>query len=304
MTKNKTKRSLSAKATENLYGYLFILPNLIGFLVFTAFGIVFSLAMSFTDWNLMRGLEDIHFVGLDNFKAMIGDRYLTASLINNALLLLVIPVTLLLAAILASLMNRAIYGKTGARALYFLPYVTNAVAVATVWAALFHKTGGPVNMLLRLAGIPEESLPGWIASSKWALPALMIIILWQNIGYDILMYSGALQHISSDLYEAADIDGAGAVAKFFRITIPMLNPTTFMLMILGIINSLQSWSLVQIMTGGGPGTATYVLGLYIYRSAFTTYRTGYACALSWLLCLIIFLFTLVQWQGQKKWTNE
>jgi multiple sugar transport system permease protein len=304
MKKQEKRRGLSTKATENLYGYLFVLPNLIGFSVFTVFGVVFSLAMSFTDWNLLRGLDQVHFVGLKNFTDMIGDRYLKASLVNNFLLLLMVPITLLLAAIFASMMNRAIYGKAGARALYFLPYVTNAVAVATVWAALFHKTGGPINMLLKLVGVPQDQLPGWLSSSKWALPALMIIVVWMNVGYDILMYSGALQSIPNDLYEAAEIDGAGAVAKFFRITVPMLNPTTFMLTILGIINSLQMWTLVQIITDGGPGTSTYVLGLYIYRSGFITYRTGYACALSWLLCIIIFVFTLIQWRGQKKWSNE
>lgn len=298
------RRLMSVRASENLNGYLFVAPNMLGFLVFTLFGIMFSLVMAFTDWNLMRGIENVNFVGLKNFKAMIGDRYLMACLRNNLLLLLVVPVTLFLAAIFASLMNRAIYGKAGARALYFLPYVTNMVAVATVWQALFHKTKGPVNILLTMLGCSEEALPGWLASSDWALLAIMIVQVWMNIGYDILIYSGALQSIPKDLYEAADLDGAGPVKKFFKITLPMLKPTTFMLTILGIIGSLQMWAFVQIITNGGPGTSTYTLGLYIYRSAFETYRTGYACALSWLLCIIVLIFTLFQWRGQKKWSNE
>ena len=292
------------KKSENLAGYLMIAPNLIGFCVFTLFGIVFSLYMAFTDWNLLQGYENAHFVGLKNFKDMIGDVYLTASLRNNALLLLVVPVSLFLAAVLANLMNKAIYGKGGARAMFFLPYVTNIVAVATVWQALFHKTKGPINVLLATLGIAEEALPGWLSSSKWALLGVAIVLLWKNIGYDILMYSGALQAIPSELYEAASLDGAGSVVKFFKITLPLLKPTTFMLTILGIISSLQMWSFVQIITNGGPGTATYTLGLYISRSGFITDRTGYACALAWLLCVIVMVFTLIRWQTEKKFSAE
>lgn len=298
------KRLHSARLVDNVSGYLLIAPNLIGFTVFTLFGIIFSFCMAFTDWNLLQGFENAHFVGFKNFIDMIGDRYLTASLINNALLLLVVPVELFLAAILASIMNRAVYGKAGARALYFLPYVTNIVAVATVWQALFHRSQGPVNVLLMILGIPIEQLPGWLSSSDWALLGVAIVLLWKDIGYSILMYSGALQSIPKDYYEAAELDGAGPITKFFKITLPQLKPITFMLTILGIISSLQMWSFVQIITSGGPGTATYTLGLYIYRSAFTTYRTGYACALAWLLCLIISVFSVIRWRSEKDYSNE
>ena len=300
----KARHLRSRKGADNLSGYLLIMPNLVGFLVFTLFGIIFSLGMSFTDWNLMRGYEEATFVGLGNFKDMIGDVYLSACLVNNLKLLLVVPVTLFLAAVLANLMNRAIYGKAGARALYFLPYVTNIVAVATVWRALFHQSKGPINVLLMMAGVAEENLPGWLGSSKWALPAVAIVLLWKDIGYDILMYSGALQSIPVELYEAADMDGAGPVRKFFSITWPQLRPTTFLLTILGVISSLQMWGFVQIITKGGPGTATYTLGLYIYRSAFQTYRTGYACALAWLLCAIVMIFTVIRWRTESKFDAE
>jgi ABC-type sugar transport systems, permease components len=156
-------------------------------------------------------------------------------------------------------------------------------------------------MLLSL-GIPAESLPKWLSDMQWALPALMIILLWKDLGYYILMYSAGLQNISNDYYEAADIDGANAVQKFLRITVPLLSPTTFLLTTLGIISSLQMWAIAQIITFGGPGTATYTLALYIYRSAFVTYRTGYASALSWLLCILTLVITLIQWRGQKKWS--
>lgn len=301
---SKKNKLYSGKFKDNVSGYLFILPNLIGFTVFTLFGIIFSLCMAFTDWNLLQGFENASFVGIKNFADMIGDRYLMASLRNNALLLLVVPVELFLAAILATVLNRAVYGKTGARALYFLPYVTNIVAVATVWQALFHRSRGPVNVLLMILGIPESQLPGWLSSSDWALLGVAIVLLWKDIGYSILMYSSALQSIPKDYYEAAELDGAGPITKFFKITLPQLRPITFMLTILGIISSLQMWSFVQIITNGGPGTATYTLGLYIYRSAFITYRTGYACALAWLLCLIISVFTIIRMRSERDYSNE
>lgn len=304
MSKTVTGRRLSLNAKDNLCGYLFVAPSLLGFLVFTLFGVLFSFAMAFTDWNLMKGIEHAKFVGFDNIKSMFGDIYLRACLRNNALLLLVVPVTLFLAAILATLMNRSIYGRAGARAMYFMPYVTNIVAVATVWRALFHKSKGPINAILMMFGVAEANLPGWLSSTKWALFAVAIVLLWKEIGYSILMYSGALQAIPQEYYESADIDGAGPMTKFFKITVPMIKPTTFLLTILGIISSLQMWSFVQIITSGGPGTATYTLGLYIYRSAFITYRTGYAAALSWLLCLIVMLFTIIRWRTEKDYTNE
>lgn len=302
--KESGSRLLSAKGVENLSGYLLIAPNLFGFMVFTLFGILFSFAMAFTDWNLLRGYEQAKFVGLDNFARMFGDKYLRACLVNNAKLLLIVPVGLFIAAVLASVLNNAVYARAGARTLFFLPYVTNIVAIATVWQALFHKTKGPINVLLMVLGIPESQLPGWLGSSKWALLAVAIVLLWKDLGYNILMYSGALQQIPKELYEAASVDGAGAVSKFFHITLPQLKPTTFMLTILGIISSLQMWSFVQIITNGGPGTSTYTLGLYIYRSGFITYRTGYACALAWLLCAIVMAFTLIRWRVESKYSVE
>ena len=297
------KRRSKGDRGERL-GYLFIMPNLVGFVLFTLFGIIFSLIFAFTDWNLLKGFEIANFNGLENFKRMFSDMYLGACLRNNAILLLTVPVSLFLAAILANIMNRSIYGKAGARALFFLPYVTNMVAVATVWMALFHAKKGPINSFLLSIGIDAANLPGWLSSTNWALPAVMIVLIWQNLGYYILMYSSALQSIPQEYYEAAEIDGAGPIRKFFNITIPMLKPTTFMLTILGIISSLQMWSFVQIITNGGPGTATYTLGLYIYRSAFRTYDAGYACALSWLLCLIMMIFTVIRWKAEKNNTVQ
>lgn len=299
----KKKKRSGVQRKENFWGFLFIAPNLIGFVIFTIGPVLFALLASFTDWNLLKGIDKAKFVGIKNFTDMAGDKYLAAAMKNNLILLLVIPVSLFVAMVLAVLIDRKVYWKAGARALFFLPYITNMVSVSTIWQALYHPTKGPINMILQSLGVAAENLPGWLASSEWALLAAMIVLFWKGLGYNILMYSASLQAIPSELYEAAVVDGANSVQSFFKITIPMLSPQTFLLMTLGIIDSLQMWSFMHILTEGGPGTATYTMGLYIYRSAFSTYRTGYASALSWVLCGFVLIVTLIQWRGQKKWVN-
>ncbi|MDR1398822.1 MAG: sugar ABC transporter permease [Treponema sp.] len=309
-----TQRS-KARLIENFWGYLFILPNLIGFLVFTLGGVVFSVGMSFTDWNLLRGVDKAKFIGLANYTRLFAASDFWISLRNNLFLLLAIPISIMLSVVIAALLHQkpthrhgyaqklSNWGRTGMRALYFLPYITNVVAVSTVWRALFHPSEGPINMFLKWLGVPGDSLPGWLSSSKWFLPAIMIIVIWQNLGYYILMYSAGLQSISRDYYEAVAVDGGNAYHKFRYITIPLLAPTTFVVSVLGVISSLQMWLIVQTLTPNsrGFGTASYTLSYYIYRSSFIDYRSGYAAALSLILCAITLIITLIQWTGQKKW---
>ena len=288
---------------DNFWGYVFILPNMIGFLVFTLGGILFSMGMSLTNWNLLRGVGQAQFVGLQNFVRIFASSDFWICLKNNLFLLLAVPFSIIIAIIIASILNQSVWGKSGVRAFFFLPYITNVVAVSTVWRALFHPSAGPINMFLKWLGLPADNLPGWLSSSKWFLPAVMIIIIWQNLGYYILMYTAGLQNIPQDYYEAVSVDGGNAFHKFMFITVPMLTPVTFVVAILGVISSLQMWLLVQVLTpsGRGFGTAAYTLSFYIYRSAFVDYRSGYAAALSWVLCFLTLGITLIQWVGQKKW---
>lgn len=254
---------------------------------------------------MLKGFENANFVGLKNFTDMFQDTYLVNSLINNAILLLTVPITLGLAMVLASVFNRGIYGKSGARALYFLPYVTNIVAISTVWQALYHPSKGPINMLLMALGVSKDGLPGWLSSSDWALPAVMIILIWQQLGYDILLYSGALQGVSEDLYEAAELDGAGPVVKFFKITLPQIAPHD-----LYADGSWHHQQLADVELYAGYHQRrpwhqhVYPWPLYLSRSAFVTHRAGYACALSWLLTAIIAIFTVVRSQYEKKYSVE
>jgi len=302
-TDRKTGWAAKSKRMDNFWGFVFIVPNLVGFLVFTFGGIIFSLSMSLTNWNLLRGIDRAEFIGFQNFVRLFATSDFWVSLRNNFFLLLSVPFSIVLAVIIASILNQSVWGKSGVRAMIFLPYVTNIVAVSTVWRALFHPSAGPINMFFRWLGVPGDSLPGWLSASNWFLPAVMIIIIWQNLGYYMLMYSAGLQNIPQDYYEAVAVDGGNALHKFWYITIPMLTPVTFVVAILGVISSLQMWLLVQVLTPGGRGfgTASYTLSYYIYRSAFIDYRSGYAAALSWVLCFLTLAITMIQWVGQKKW---
>lgn len=290
------------KFKDNLWGYIFILPNLIGFLVFSLGGLLFSIYMSFTDWNLLAGVEKAKFIGLENYiKMFTTDAWFRVAMLNSFLLLLIIPIQVILAMVLAAVLNKGIFGRAPVRALFFAPYVTSSVAIAAVWRTLFHPTQGPINVLLIALGL--ENPPLWLSDLYWALPAYAIIVIWQSLGYHILLYIAGIQNIPSDLYEAAEVDGASKVGQFFRITLPLLSPTTFLIVILSIIGSMQSWSLIQILTRGGPGKATYTLAYYIYDASFKLYKSGYGAALSMILMIIILIITLVQWQGQNKWVN-
>lgn len=288
---------------QNISGYIMIAPNLISFAVFTVFGVIMSICLSFTDWDLIKGFQNATFVGFKNFTTIFTDSYMQASIKNNLILLLGVPITLFLAILFATVFHRGVYGKAGARALFFLPYVTNIVAVATVWRALYHPSKGPINMVLHtILGIPLESLPGWIGSSKWAIWSIVLINIWSSLGYYVILYTGALQSIPEDLYEAASLDGAGPIAKFFNITLPQVAPTTFMLTILGVIGSLQTYSFMLVFEG--PGLSTYTVGLHIYKCAFNQGRGGYACAIAWVLALVIFVFTVFRIQYEKKFSVE
>lgn len=290
-----------AKRKEALAGYLFIMPNLVGFFVFVLFGVVFSLAMSFTDWNLLQDFSSIKFVGLKNYLDLPKDTWFVDSFLNNLWFLLIIPIQIFLAMVTASVLNSKIYGKTALRAMFYLPYVTSMVAISVVWMTMFNPRFGPINHVLTMIGISNP--PKWLASVQWAKPAIGIIIIWQQLGYHSLLYLSALQNIPRSLYEAAEVDGASSVQKFFRITLPLVSPTTFLIAVIAIIASFQSWSIIQILTQGGPGTSTHILGFYVYNVAFKFYRMGYASAISWVLFIIIFLITLIQWRGQKNWVN-
>ncbi len=273
------------KIRKYIKGYLFILPNFIGFFVFMALPIIMGLVISFTDYN---GFSQFNFVGLKNYIDMFHDEYFTVSLKNNLVYTLVtVPGTIVFALLLAVGVNKGIKGSSLFKTMFFLPNISSMVAVGIVWAMIFNPTQGPLNQVLMALGVANP--PQWLSATKTALGSVMVVAI--------------LQSIPNQLYEAASIDGANSVEKFFKITLPMLSPTMFMVTILSIINSFQVFDLVNIMTQGGPGRSTNVLVYRIYQEGFQKLQFGYASAMAYFLFIIIMVITLIQFRGQKKWVN-
>lgn len=292
---------LKPQTRNNIVGYGFLLPNFIGCLLFTILPVAFSLIVSFTDWDYTKGFGNWNFNGLQNYIDLFQDDIFITSLVNTLIYTIaVVPITILLAMVLSVLIDKFCYAKLPIRLAMLMPYVSNVVAVAIVWVMMY-SSFGPVTLLVKALGV--EDPPQWLADYTWAMPAIILMTIWSNVGYSALIYASALQSLPQDVYEAADIDGASEITKFFRLTVPLLSPTTFFLVITNLITSFQVFAPIQIMTRGGPGTSTYVLVYYIYRSAFGYYKMGYASAMAWILFLLIFIVTLIQWSHQKKVNN-
>ncbi len=284
---------------QSLLGYAFIGPNMLGVLVFFILPAIYSFYLMFTDYRFMN--PELHFVGFDNIKRMLGDELFYVSLRNTVVFLLSVPVSILLAFLVAAALNKAVYWKKTLRALYFMPYITSGVAVAFVWMLLFQPSDGPINGLLRAVGISHP--PGWLSTTDTSMLAIDIIWVWFMLGYNMIIYLAALQEIPEELLEAAKIDGAKPWQIMGRIVWPLVSPTTFLLLVTGLIMSIKTFGIIQAITQGGPGNSTTVLSLFIYQNAFRYYEMGYASAISWSLFAIILIFTALQWIGQKRWVH-
>lgn len=295
----KKKHLLNGRVIGYLKGYLFLLPSFAGLLTFVLIPILMGFIISFTNYD---GYKKLDFVGLNNYIHMFQDDYVLTSLKNNVIYTAVtVPATMIISLLLALALNMGMKGSTFFRTMIFFPTISSMVAVGIVWSLLFNPVQGPVNQLLMAVGI--DSPPRWLASTTWALWAIMIVAVWKQAGYYMVIFLSGLQAIPRQLYESAQIDGANSVVRFFKITLPMLSPTTFMVLILSIIGSFQVFDLVSIMTDGGPGRATNVLVYRIYQEGFEYSKMGYASAIAYFLFLIIFVITLIQFRGQQKWVT-
>ena len=290
----------SLRARKTLVAYSFIMPNLIGFFVFTFVPIVFSLFLSFCEWD---SGNPIKFVGLKNFIYMFTkDNSFRISLLNTVYYTVVtVPVTLALSLFLAILMNKPLKGRVFFRSVLFFPYVASLVAIAVVWMALFNPDRGPVNNVLMAIGISNP--PRWAASTTWAMPTIIGLTVWKGMGYYMIVYLAALQGVSRDLYEAASLDGANKWQQFINLTWPCVTPTTFYILVLLMVSTFKSYDIMYITTQGGPGEATKVLAYHIYNQAFVSAKFGYASAVAMILLAIIVLVTLVQFRFEKKFTS-
>ena len=274
----------------------FLLPSFVGLVCFSMIPLIFSLFISFTDWNFMKGLGNWNYVGIQNFIDLWSDDWFIASLENTIVFTIVtVPVGLFLAVVIAVLIDQFCAKKLAGvlRITMYMPKICNIVASAAVWTMLY-SSYGPFTELMRALG--WDNPPRFLASYDWALPAIMLMSIWQSLGYQIFIYSASLTSLPKDIYEAADLDGVNGFQRFFYITLPQLKPTTFFLTITGIISSFKVFGQVNVMTQGGPGTSTYTLVYYIYKNAFTYYNMGYASAVAVVLFALLLIVTLVQWK--------
>ena len=294
----------SKKARKDFFtGMGFILPSLLGFLIFTFIPVVISLCLSFTSWNFMEGIEGIKFNGLANYIRLFSDEWFLNSYKNNIIFTAVtVPVLIALGLVMATIINKYIYGGGVVRTMIFIPYIASVVAVCTVWMVLLQPSYGPVNEFFRSIGIANP--PGWLADFKWSLPSIMIIYVWQQVGYYSIVFLAGLKGLPEDVYEAAKVDGASSIRQFFSLTVPLISPTTFFLTIMGIIGSFKVFAQISVLTQGGPGSSSSVMAYYVYRTAFDYFEMGYANTLAWALFVLVFIVTLVQWKMQAKFSNE
>lgn len=294
------KHKASLRRRKTLVAYSFILPNLIGFFVFTFVPIVFSLILSFTQWDAGNPIK---FIGLDNFVEMFTkDKSFRIALVNTLYYTVAtVPITLVISLALAILMNKQLRGRVFFRAVIFFPYVASLVSIAVVWMALFNPDRGPVNGILMSLGI--ENPPRWAASSVWAMPTIIGLTVWKNMGYYMIVFLAALQGVSGELYEAASLDGANKWQQFRNVTWPGITPTTFFVLLMLMVTTFKSYDIMYITTQGGPGEATKVLAYHIFNSAFVSSRFGYASAVSIVLLAIVLVVTIFQFKGEKKFTN-
>jgi multiple sugar transport system permease protein len=290
--KNK-KKSGAMEHNENLAGFAFLSVNFVGYVIFRLVPIVLALILSFSRWNFMLGLRGIKIIGFDHYLNLFRDPIFIRSLINTIVYALaLVPISIFLALILGVILNEYVFGRGVLRLAFYMPYVSSMVAVALVWMVLFLPSYGPINNFLRDLGI--ENPPRWLNASSTSLLSIIIVGIWQSLGYNIIIVLAGLQGISRSLYESADIDGANVVQKFFRITIPSLSSTMFFLIMISFIRSFQVFTPVQVMTRGGPGNSSSVLVYYIYTKAFLSNDIGYASAMSWVLFILVFIFTVVR----------
>lgn len=294
-----TPSAQRAKLKQQLVAYSFILPNFLGFAIFTLIPMAFSLVLAFMHWD---GANAISWAGLDNFTALFRDETFRIALLNTIYYVaFTVPLTMAASLGLALLLNQPLRGRDFFRTAFFFPYVASLVAVAVVWNMIFHPAMGPVNQFLTWLGV--ENPPRWTASVDWAMPTVIMASIWKGMGYYMVLYLAALQGIPAYLYEAAEIDGADRWQRFRYITLPMLTPTTFFVSIMLTIASFKVFDLILVMTGGGPGRATNVLVIHTYNMAFREFRYGYSSAIAMVLFAIVLVITIVQFRMERKWVN-
>lgn len=299
--KRKKQKLSRRQLREERAGYLFVIPNFIGILIFVALPIIFSLLLGFTEWNPMQGISAIEFVGTEHFARMFSDDRLKAALINNLVYTLTyVPVSVCLALVIAVLLNRYVFFKVPLRLMCFMPYISAMVSVAYVWLILLNPEGGPVNSLLAALGV--KNLPGWFTKSNSALAGIILMSIWHDAGYYMIIFLSELQGLPGEVYESARVDGASDLQSFFHLTVPMMASNILFVSILATMNSFKVFDQINVLTEGGPGYSTNVLVYCIYHYAFREHNIGYASAVAVLLFAIIMVVSFIQVKLKEKYT--
>jgi multiple sugar transport system permease protein len=281
--------------TEHRWAAVFLAAPVLGFLVFTLYPLGYALYASLTQWN---GLTAPRFTGLDNYTRLLNDPYFLQTLGNTAFYLIGIPIGLVLALLLAIALNRKIPGQTAFRTIYYVPVISSLAAIAIVWQFAYNGDFGLVNQVLSWFGIDG---PNWLQNTATVKPAIVILAVWKGLGYSMLLYLAAIQSVPRSLYEAASLDGANGYHRFRFITLPMVRPVTFFLVVTNVIAGSQIFTEINIMTPtGGPEFSSASIVYYIVRQAFKYQQMGYATAMSVVLGLIVFVITLVQFRLNRR----
>lgn len=276
--------------------FLFILPWIIGFIVFTLGPLVFSLIMSLFDWPIAG---EAKFIGLDNFKKMFtaDPQFYDSLIITLKFALIFVPLNLFVALVLALLITQPIKGIKIFRTIFYLPAVVSGVAVSIIWGWMFNSEYGVLNYILSLLGMEG---PNWLIDPKWAIITIVIASAW-GVGTMMLIFYTDIKGIPHEMYEAASIDGAGPIRQFVSITIPTITPTILFNVITSVIAALQQLTLVLLLTGGGPLKSTYFYGLFVYNNAFKHHELGYASANAWFMFIIILILTMIIFKSSSAW---
>jgi len=278
---------------KNWTAYLFLAPGLLHFLIFTLFAVSFAFYISFHKWNIIQ--PDKPFVGLDNYIKLFGDPRFLRAVTNTLTFMVGVPLGLASGLSVALLLNTKVRGQAIYRTLFYIPVVTPLVVSSIIWKWVYQGDYGLLNYYLLKFGLIEHKIV-WLADPNLALPALIIMGIWGGTGGTMVIYLAGLQSIPEEMYDAAKVDGANALQRLLYITIPLLRPTTFFLLITSIIGTFQIFTEVYIMTNGGPLNRTTTIGYYLYTKAFRELDMGYATAMAFVLFAMIFIFTVIQWK--------
>ena len=290
------------KRSENIWGWAFVAPTLVSFLALTAVPFVISILLSFVDWSFFSGIDKLEWVGFENFVDIWDNADFVTALDNTFVYVItIVPLSIILSLVFAYCMNGRIFGKKALRMMFFIPYICSVVAVGAVFKFLFREDGIVNNLLLSLNLISEPLK--WTVKKELTKIPIILLSVWTSIGYQLILFTAAMQNVPTSLYEAARIDGASSFVQFTKITMPMISPTIFYLVITRTMAVFKIFGSVNIFTMGAPFSSNSSVVVEIYEAAFTKYEFGPASAMSMVLFGIILVITAINFWGQKKWVH-